>query len=211
MARRAALRKQRPMARRPLPARGVPNRVTMPRGMARRAKTTAGGTLALFICVLLVVAVLPLCLVVMTGMAPTIAAAVFDRHPRRYLLRAVAVLNLAGMVQPIATLLHLGVTVYGAAQVLFDPYQWLWMYGASALGWLCYLGMPPVMSYVIEGRAARTERELQDRTKALIEEWGEEVDPRKREPMGAAANPAAAPGGRAPLSRGEAGAPSPST
>jgi hypothetical protein len=129
----------------------------------------------------LVVAVLPLCLVILAGMAPTIAAAISDRHPQRHLLRSVAVLNIAGMVQPVAMLLHLGLSVYGAAMVLFDPNQWLWMYGSSAVGWLCFLGMPPAMGYVIAGRAARTERELQARAEALVEEWGEEVDPRKGE------------------------------
>jgi len=162
-------------------SRGAPKRAVGQRTVRRRAGTTAGGSFALAVCVLLVVAVLPLCLVIIAGMAPTIAAAVADRHPRRHLLRSVAVLNVAGMVQPVATLLHAGLTVYGAAVVLFDPYQWLWMYGASALGWLCYLGMPPVMRFVIEGRATRTERGLQERAKALVEEWGEEVDVRKSE------------------------------
>ncbi len=181
MARRAALRKKAETARR-LPAQRNPGRrAAGERAVRHRAGATAGTSFALAVCALLVVAVLPLCLVVIAGMAPTIAAAVSDRHPQRHLLRSVALLNVAGMVQPISTLLHAGLTVYGAATVLFDPFQWLWMYGSSALGWLCYLGMPPVMRFLIEGRAARTERELQARMEALVEEWGEEVDARKAE------------------------------
>lgn len=173
MARRATARP--PAAR--VPARRPPPR----RGQPSRGWGGASSTIGLTVLGVLVVAVLPLCLVILAGMAPTIAAAISDRHPQRHLLRSVAVLNIAGMVQPVAMLLHLGLSVYGAAMVLFDPNQWLWMYGSSAVGWLCFLGMPPAMGYVIAGRAARTERELQARAEALVAEWGEEVDPRKGE------------------------------
>lgn len=177
MARPATARKQ--AARRPpTPRPGA--RPARP-GSRKRPGTTIGSTVALTVIGLLVVAVLPLCLVLVVGMGPTIGAAIFDRQPQRHLLRSVAMLNVAGMVQPVATLLHLGLSVYGAAMVLFDPYQWLWMYGSSAMGWLCFLGMPPVMHYVIAGRAARAARELQARAESLVAEWGEEVDPRKGE------------------------------
>lgn len=193
---------RRPTTGRPGATRAPSRRVATRRITRRHVGATGGGTLALIICVVLVVTVLPLCLLAVVGLAPAVAAAVFDRHPRRHLLRAVAACNLAGMVQPVGTLLHAGLTVYGAAQVLFDPYQWLWMYGASGLGWLAYLAMPPLMHYVIEGRAARTEKELQERAKALVEEWGEEVDTRKSVLAAVAA--------AAPVSPAKAGAPSPS-
>ena len=140
-----------------------------------------GGTLGIVVAMLLVVVALPLCLVFVAGMAPTIVAAITDRNPRRYLLRTVGVLNLAGMVLPVAALLHAGLTVYGAALVLFDPYKWLWMYGTAALGWLVYLGMPSIARVMVEAKAVRMEHELQERAKALIEEWGEEVTGRKPE------------------------------
>lgn len=173
MARRATARPPvaRAPARRPPPRRGQPS----------RGRGGLNSTIGLTVLGVLVVAVLPLCLVILAGMAPTIAAAISDRHPQRHLLRSVAVLNVAGMVQPVAMLLHVGLSVYGAAMVLFDPNQWLWMYGSSAVGWLCFLGMPPAMGYVIAGRAARTERELQARAEALVAEWGVEVDARKGE------------------------------
>lgn len=133
------------------------------------------------ICALLVVVALPLCLVLFAGLAPTITAAITDRHPRRYLLRAIGVLNLAGMIMPIVALLRAGITVIGAATILFDPYQWLWMYGTAALGWLCYLGAPPIARVAVEARAERLDRELQKRADSLVEEWGEEVSGRRPE------------------------------
>jgi hypothetical protein len=139
------------------------------------------GTFALMICGLLVIVALPLCLVLFAGMAPTITAAIVDRHPKRYLARTVGVLNLAGMVHPLISLMRAGINVIGAATVLFDPYQWLWMYGAAAIGWVCYLGAPPIARTIVEGRAARLDRELQRRADALIEEWGDAVTGRRPE------------------------------
>jgi hypothetical protein len=144
-------------------------------------RNAKGGTLGIVGAMVLVVVALPLCLVFVAGMAPTIAAAITDRNPRRYLLRTVGVLNLAGMVLPVAALVHAGLTVYGATVVLFDPYKWLWMYGSAALGWLVYLGMPSIARVMVEAKAVRMEHELQQRAKALVEEWGEEVTGRKPE------------------------------
>ena len=151
----------------------------MPRGQLRRK--AKGGTLAIVGAMALVIVALPLCLVFAAGMAPTIVCAITDNNPRRYLLRTVGLLNLAGMVLPTAALLHAGLTVYGAATVLFDPYKWLWMYGTSALGWLVYLGMPPIARVMVEAKAVRTEEELDTRAKALVEEWGDEVTGRTPE------------------------------
>ena len=149
----------------------------------RKANRSAKGgtTLAIIGLMVLVVVALPLCLVVFAGMLPTIVAAMTDRHPKRYLLRSLAGLNLAGMILPVSALLHDGLTVYGAAAVLFDPYKWLWMYGTAALGWLCYLAAPSIAKVVVEAQAAQTQRDLQQRAQALIEEWGDEVTGRKPE------------------------------
>jgi hypothetical protein len=169
------------MARRAvMPKRALASKrvVTSKRRVRRNAK---GGTLAIIGAMVLVVIALPLCLVFVAGMAPTIVAAITDRNPRRHLLRTIGMLNLAGMVLPVAALLHAGLTVYGAAMVLFDPYKWLWMYGTAALGWLVYLGMPSIARVMVEAKAVRMERELQQRAKALVEEWGDEVTGRKPE------------------------------
>jgi MFS family permease len=163
----------------------MPKRAALPRravGAKRRVRrNTKGVTLAIVGAMVLVVVALPLCLVFVAGMAPTLVAAFTDRNPRRHLLRTIGVLNLAGMVLPVAALLRAGLTVYGAATVLFDPYKWLWMYGTAALGWLIYLGMPSIARVMVEARAVRTEHELQQRAKTLVEEWGEEVTGRKPE------------------------------
>jgi hypothetical protein len=180
MAQRAAVRRRKPVRRQ---ARTAPPRVApaaRPPAARRRKKSRArGGTLLFIVGTALFIAALPLCLVFVVGMAPAIVAGIVDRHPKRHLLRTIAILNLSGMVLPVATLLHAGLNVVGAATVLFDPYKWLWMYGAAALGWLCYLGMPPIARFVIEGRAQKLERDLQKRAQFLVDEWGEAVTGRQ--------------------------------
>ena len=157
------------------------------RGRGRgRSDNKGGGALTLMVGAILAVTALPLCIVCAAGLAPAIVAGLTDRHPKRYLLRTVAVLNLAGMVLPVMALLHSGLTVASAALVLLDPYRWLWMYGAAALGWLCYLAAPSLAILYVEHRDVRAERELRERTAALVEEWGEEVTGRKRERKAAA-------------------------
>jgi len=138
------------------------------------------GTAALVLGTLLVVAALPLCIVIAAGMAPSFVAAVTDRHPKRYLLRTLGVLNLAGMVLPLGVFFQSGFTIIGAAMVLVDPYKWLWMYGAAAVGWLIFLAMPPFARVIVDARAEKMEQDLKARSEALIEEWGEDVTGRKR-------------------------------
>jgi hypothetical protein len=53
------------------------------------------------------------------------------------------------------------------------------MYGTSGLGWLIYLFMPSIAKVMVDAKAVKTELDLQERTKALVEEWGEEVTGRK--------------------------------
>ena len=55
------------------------------------------------------------------------------------------------------------------------------MYGTAALGWLCYLAAPPIAKAVIETQAAQSQRDLQHRALALVEEWGDDVTGRKPE------------------------------
>lgn len=152
-------------------ARPVPRR-SRKRGKARGAR---GGSFLFVVGCILFVAALPLCLVTLAGMAPTIVAYITDRDPKRFLLRTIAVLNLSGMIVPLGTLFHHGLTIVGAAEVLLDPYKWLWMYGAAGVGWLCYLGTPPLARAYVENRAVKLERDLKKRAQDLVDEWGEEV------------------------------------
>ncbi len=136
-----------------------------------------GGTVLIILGTVLTVAALPLFLLFAAGMAPAAIAALVDTHPRRYLARAVAATNLAGMVVPVLALYDIGVNLPGAQHVLSDPQMWLIMYGAAALGWLLDFFMPAVARVIIDMRADQLQSQLEQRAAQLVKEWGEEVGP----------------------------------
>jgi hypothetical protein len=139
--------------------------------LARRG----GATLAIALGSAMAVTALPLCLLLVAGLLPTFVAALVDRHRARYLARAVAATNLAGVVLPALELLRVGISLAGVAHVLGDPVMWLVMYGAAGVGWVLKLGMPPLCRVVIDIRADQLQQRLEQRAAELVKEWGEEV------------------------------------
>jgi hypothetical protein len=149
-------------------AKGATRRPTAEKGYKIATVTVITGTV-------MAAVALPLCILLVVGLAPTVVAALVDRHRRRYLARAVAATNLAGMVVPVIQLLHVGMSLSGAQAVLGDPRYWLIMYGAAAIGWLLSFSMPSVARVYVDVRADRLQRQLETRAKELVKEWGEEV------------------------------------
>jgi hypothetical protein len=144
-------------------------------GKSGKAAGGRGATLYIVIGTVMAVTALPMCLLFVAGMLPTIVAAIVDRHRARYLARAVAVMNLAGMVQPVIALLQIGMSIAGAEHVLSDARMWLMMYGAAAIGWLLNMGMPSIARIMVDMKADQLQQQLEARAAVLKEEWGEEV------------------------------------
>jgi hypothetical protein len=90
-------------------------------------------------------------------------------------------MNLAGLVQPVLAVFHIGLSHASVQHVLADPHTWLVMYGAAAVGWLLTLGMPSVARIMVDMKADQMQRQLKERAELLVEEWGEEVVGRKAE------------------------------
>ncbi len=59
--------------------------------------------------------------------------------------------------------------------LLSRPIHWLTMYGAAAIGWLIYLGMPAIARVIIDVRADHAQHQLKARASNLVEAWGQEV------------------------------------
>ena len=74
-----------------------------------------------------------------------------------------------------------GISFHSLLQVINSPYSWLVMYGGAAAGWMLYFLVPPIVAMVFQVNVDETQRRLEARAKALVEEWGEEVTGRKRE------------------------------
>jgi hypothetical protein len=121
------------------------------------------------------VAALPLCMILGAGLVPTLVAAVVDRHPRRFLVRAVCPANLAGTVYPVLILFRSDVSISGALHVLGDPHNWLVMYGAAAVGWGLHWVLPQIAYVALDLMAKSADARLRRRADQLVGDWGAEV------------------------------------
>lgn len=173
----------RPTTAKPV-AKPVPGKSPGKPGAAktRRRKSSGSAAITLTVMVIAVLALtaLPLCLLMLAGLLPTGVAVVVDRHRRRYLARTVGAMNLAGVIPGALRMWEAGISFASLQQVIDNPYTWLVMYGAAAIGWVLYFCVPPIVAMVIEVKVDETRRRLEARTKVLIEEWGEEVTGRSR-------------------------------
>ncbi len=155
------------------------------KGSSGKPGATRGGggsflTMAVIIITVLAVTALPICILVVAGMLPTAAAALVDRHPRRYLARTIGAVNLAGVAPGVLRLWESGTTFVALRQVIGSPYTWLLMYGAAAIGWALYSCVPSIVAMAIEIRDNDAKRRLEARAQALTEDWGPEVSGRSQ-------------------------------
>src|SRR5579864_4588176 len=145
----------------------------------RQSGGSAVVTLGVIVVTVMAVAALPLCLLVVAGMLPSLAAAAVDRAPRRYFSRTVGAMNLAGLAPGVLRLWEAGMTFAGLRQVASSPWTWLAVYGAAGLGWLLFSSAPALAGVLLDVKIDETQRRLEARAKALVEEWGDEVTGRK--------------------------------
>jgi hypothetical protein len=125
-------------------------------------------------------AVLPLCLIALPGMMPSIAACFLDGRRTRYLGYTVGVMNFAGVFPFLLVTAQGGMTLEVAAAKLSDPFAWIVMYGAAAIGYLTAAATPPLARLCIEIQSGQRRRALEAMAKAMRSEWGDEVARGKR-------------------------------
>ena len=146
---------------------------------SKPAKRPRGRSLALMLLLagsaVLAASALPLAVVVLAGLVPTMVAALIDGYRARYLTRTVAAMNAAGIAPLVVQLSSRGTGMADALQVLSSPHNWLMMYGGAAVGWALYLAMPTLARTIVDVRADQAQRQLKARAAELVVEWGEEV------------------------------------
>ncbi|HYG85731.1 MAG TPA: hypothetical protein VD978_05700 [Azospirillum sp.] len=119
--------------------------------------------------------VLPTSIVFGLGMIPTMVAYAVDRDPDKSAPITVGGLNLCGCLPYAIDLWKHGHTISAALKVFADPVAWLVMYGAAAVGWAFYYGVPPAVANAELLRSERRVETLRQRKVALVQEWGPEV------------------------------------
>ena len=178
------------MAKPPVPAKALPAKLAAarpgaparPEAAKPKPKPAGRGSEALGLLVacggilFLSVVALPVCVLLVVGMIPTIVAYIVDQTPRRTLTLTVGPLNLAGTV-PYCFQLWFGVdTMHSLSQYLTNVWVWLVMYVAAAIGWLLHLGMPVIVHFLLERSLDRRKTKLVQVQKKLRAEWGDDVD-----------------------------------
>jgi hypothetical protein len=149
---------------------------------SRAAKRSASATIAIVLVTLLAVTALPLCILLLTGLVPTMVATLVDRYRAKYLTRTVGFMNLAGLTPLVVQLWSDGLSMVSVATILSRPANWLTMYGAAGIGWVLFLGMPSLARIFVDIRADQLQRDLKARAAHLVKEWGEEVTGKSKSP-----------------------------
>jgi hypothetical protein len=127
-------------------------------------------------------------MIILAGMIPTMVAYVIDRDSSKPAAIAVGGFNFCGCL-PFAILLWKGDHSFRQSfQILSQPLSWLLMFGAAAIGWAFYFGIPPLIAGAEVAKAERKIEALKKRKVSLVQEWGPDVaaDPMDDEPPGLA-------------------------
>ena len=122
---------------------------------------------------------LPTAILLSVGMMPTLVAMIVDMTRGRYLTKCVAGMNLAGVFPFLHSLVTTSHDLSTAINIVSDPFAWLVMYSAAAMGWLVFMGLPGVVSMFKILTAKRRIYILQEQQRDLLNEWGDCILPNK--------------------------------
>lgn len=143
--------------------------------MARRRKKKGGMLTLILLIIPAGLIVLPTSILFGIGMIPTIVAYVVDRDPEKSAPITVGGLNFCGCMPFAIDLWKHQHTLGAAAKIFADPLAWLVMYGAAAVGWGLYYGIPPLVAGMEVTRAEKRVEVLKGKKVALVQEWGPDV------------------------------------
>ena len=118
---------------------------------------------------------LPTTIVFSISMIPTLVAAVIDSHRQKTAWLTVGALNLAGTVPILFNLWDNGHTIPAAFSLISNPVSLMVAYGASAVGWMIYYNVTPLVATFVLSKNERRLREIDKIQKELIKKWGEGV------------------------------------
>ncbi len=144
-----------------------------------KAKRRKGGKSNVWTFLLLVlpaaIVVLPTTILFGIGMIPTMVALVVDRDPEKTAPITVGGMNFCGCMPYAIDLWRHGHSINAAFKVYADPLAWLVIYGAAAVGWAFYYGIPPMVAGAEVMRAERRIEALKKEKVALVQAWGPDV------------------------------------
>ena len=123
----------------------------------------------------LIAVLLPTCMLLSLGLIPTAVVYLKDKTREKSFTITVGLTNLCGVLPMLGELWSRGQAMQVATETVSDPLFWMLSFGAAAIGWLIFMGMPPLIAaYYTMASDARIDKVLL-RQRALVEMWGEEV------------------------------------
>ena len=124
---------------------------------------------------LLTTVFMPTSLILAAALLPTIFAFLFDRTHGKSFTLTIGMLNLTATVPSLIKLWSTTHSISTANEILADPAVWLTTLGASGVGWLVFLAMPPMIKAYYNIVTVNRINTLQERQAKLREDWGEDV------------------------------------
>jgi hypothetical protein len=157
-----------------LPAKPVPKPRAKP-APPRRRPGLLGPLIFTTIIVLLALTAMPICILLIAGMIPSVTAYTIDQTPRRMLTLTVAPFNFAGTVPFCMQLWFAADAMQTLSQLIARPWIWMVMYLAAGAGWLLHFGMPVIVALVLERSLDLRKAKYVAIQKSLRAEWGDAV------------------------------------
>lgn len=115
---------------------------------------------------------LPSMMLLVIGMMPTLAAMLTDRRREKYATLCVGCMNFTGVLPYMIELWTQDHSYEHAWRIIGDPFTWLVMFGAAAIGWAIFFVAPGIVGMFIAMRADQRVERLRRRQRDLVEEWG---------------------------------------
>ena len=125
---------------------------------------------------------LPTVVLLFFTMLPTLAAGAREKGSGKYAWRCGGGLNFSGVIKFLFDLWFGVHTLDEAFNLLSEASVLLWAYGASGIGWLMYMSMPPMVSSWLSLTTDRRVAALKAAQKRLVEDWGDEVSKKNAAP-----------------------------
>ena len=118
---------------------------------------------------------LPTFILMLGGMIPSIVGYILDDTKKKSKSKAIAYLNLAGCFMVGMELWTGDNSVDAAIEVFFQPVNWVIMYGMGMFGWILIRSLNPFIVTYLRLNYQVQQRNLRNRRKYLLNEWGEAV------------------------------------
>ncbi len=125
--------------------------------------------------ILLIIAFIPVAILMLVGMAPTIVAGLIDNTKEKVKSLTVGFLNFAGCYPYILLIINAEEKLDKCMELITDPQTIVIIYAAAVLGYLVEWAISGIVASIMVKAGERRLKEIEIEQKELIRRWGKEV------------------------------------